>query len=150
MRVLGGLRLQLEDRLVTARKIVELFHLVFVRALFANLQDKRLLALKGGINLRFFFQSVRFSEDLDVDVMTMSKAALENRVDRLLASPTVISPLKTRGIIIRDISKPKQTEMVQRWKLEIASPSTMLSRSVPRPNRAMYSTSTSCLLARMR
>jgi predicted nucleotidyltransferase component of viral defense system len=111
---------------VTARKLVELFHLVFLRALFVNLQDKRLLALKGGINLRLFFQSVRFSEDLDLDVMTMSKVALENRVDRLLASPTVISPLKARGIIIQDISKPKQTETVQRWKLEVASPSTSI------------------------
>ncbi|MGE0547346.1 MAG: hypothetical protein AB7O24_08975 [Kofleriaceae bacterium] len=41
---------------MTARQIVELVHLVFVRALFANLSDKRLLAVKGGINLRFFFQ----------------------------------------------------------------------------------------------
>jgi predicted nucleotidyltransferase component of viral defense system len=107
---------------MTARQIVEMFHLVFVRALFANLSDKSLLAVKGGINLRFYFQSVRFSEDLDLDVVTMSKAALENRVDRLLASPTVISPLKARGIVIQDISKPKQTDTVQRWKLEVASP----------------------------
>jgi predicted nucleotidyltransferase component of viral defense system len=111
---------------VVPRKIVELFHLVFVRALFANVKDKSLLAVKGGINLRLFFQSVRFSEDLDLDVMTMSKAALENRVDRLLASPTVISPLKARGIIVQDISKPKQTDTVQRWKLEVASPSTSI------------------------
>jgi predicted nucleotidyltransferase component of viral defense system len=108
---------------MTARQIVELFHLVFVRALFANLSDKSLLALKGGINLRFYFQSIRFSEDLDLDVVTMSKAALENRVDRLLASPTVTSPLKARGVVIQDISKPKQTNTVQRWKLEVASAS---------------------------
>ncbi len=108
---------------MTARQIVELFHLVFVRALFANLGDKSLLAVRGGINLRFYFQSIRFSEDLDLDVVTMSKAALENRVDRLLASPTVTSPLKARGIVIQDISKPKQTTTVQRWKLEVASPS---------------------------
>ncbi|HTR55752.1 MAG TPA: nucleotidyl transferase AbiEii/AbiGii toxin family protein [Kofleriaceae bacterium] len=109
---------------MTARQIVEFFHLVFVRALFANVSDKSLLAVKGGINLRFFFQSVRVSEDLDLDVVTMSKAALENRVDRLLASATVTSPLKARGIVIQDISKPKQTDTVQRWKLEVASPAT--------------------------
>lgn len=108
---------------MTARQIVELFHLVFVRALFANVGDKTLLAIKGGINMRFYFQSVRFSEDLDLDVITMSKAALENRVDRLLASPTVTSPLKARGIVIQEVSKPKQTQTVQRWKLEVASPS---------------------------
>lgn len=111
---------------MTARQVVELFHLVFVRALFGNVGDKTLLAVKGGINMRFYFQSPRFSEDLDLDVMTMSKGALENRVDRLLTSPTVTSPLKARGIVIQDISKPKQTDTVQCWKLEVSSPSASL------------------------
>src|SRR5258708_2938188 len=109
-----------------ARQVVELFHLVFVRALFANLGDKTQLAVKGGLNMRFYFRSPRFSEDLDLDVMTMSKGTLENRVDRLLASPTITSPLRARGIVIEDISKPKQTNTVQRWKLEVASPSTSI------------------------
>jgi len=113
---------------MTAREIVELFHLVFVRALFSGLGDKRLVAVKGGINLRFFFQSVRFSEDLDLDVTTMSKAVLENRVDRLLKAPAVVSPLKARGIIIQDVSKPKQTETVQKWKLAVASPDTSIEQ----------------------
>jgi predicted nucleotidyltransferase component of viral defense system len=52
---------------------VELFHLVFVRALFSELSDKRLVAIKGGINLRFYFQSVRFSEDLDLDVAGLAE-----------------------------------------------------------------------------
>jgi predicted nucleotidyltransferase component of viral defense system len=111
---------------MTARQIVELFHLIFVRALFANVGDKTLLAVKGGINMRFYFQSVRFSEDLDLDVMTMSKATLENRIDRLLVSPTITSPLKARGIVIRDVSKPKQTETVQRWKLDVANTATSI------------------------
>lgn len=99
---------------------------MFVRALFANVGDKTLLSIKGGINMRFYFQSPRFSEDLDVDVTTMSKGALENRIDRLLVSPTITSPLKARGIVIQNISKPKQTNTVQRWKLEVASPSTSI------------------------
>ncbi len=104
----------------SARQVVELFHLVFVRALFADVTDKRLLAIKGGINLRLFFQSVRYSEDLDLDVIAMSKATLEKRVDRLLAAPSVVSPLRSRGLIIKDVSKPKQTETVQRWKCSVA------------------------------
>lgn len=36
------------------------------------------------------------------------------------------SPLKARGIVIQDISKPKQTNTVQRWKLEVASTSTSI------------------------
>jgi predicted nucleotidyltransferase component of viral defense system len=106
--------------MMTVRQMVELFHLIFCRALFANAGDKTLLAIKGGINLRFFFGSVRFSEDLDVDVMTMAKATLENRVDRVLKGP-VAATLKARNIVIRELSKPKQTETVQRWKLLVAS-----------------------------
>jgi hypothetical protein len=35
----------------------------------------------------------------------------------------VLSPLKARGIVVADVSKPKQTETVQRWKLSIANAS---------------------------
>lgn len=48
-----------------------------MRALFADLPDKRLLAIKGGINLRLFFhrlffQSARYSEDLDLEVRILA------------------------------------------------------------------------------
>jgi predicted nucleotidyltransferase component of viral defense system len=105
---------------MTARQMVELFHLRFVHVFFGSLPDKTLVAIKGGINLRFFFQSVRYSEDLDLDVVTMSRTALENRVDRLLVSPALTAPLKARGLVIKDISKPKQIDTVQRWKLAVA------------------------------
>jgi predicted nucleotidyltransferase component of viral defense system len=105
--------------LLTERQIVELFHVIFVRGLFANLGDKTLLAIKGGINLRFFFGSVRFSEDIDFDVVTIAKGTLENRVDRLLQTPSIVAPLKARGLGLTDISKPKQTDTVQRWKLRV-------------------------------
>ncbi|HEX5062326.1 MAG TPA: nucleotidyl transferase AbiEii/AbiGii toxin family protein [Kofleriaceae bacterium] len=107
--------------LLSPRQTVELFHLVFVRALFSNAADKTLLAIKGGINLRFFFQSVRFSEDLDLDVAKMAKGTLENRVDKLLVSPAVTAPLRSRGITLKEVSKPKQTETVQRWKIALAT-----------------------------
>lgn len=112
--------------LLSTRQTVELFHLVFLRALYATMKDKALLAIKGGINLRFFFQSVRFSEDLDLDVFTMSKEALENRVDRLLVSPAVVTPLKARGIVIKDVTKPKPTQTAQKWKLGIANASSAI------------------------
>lgn len=107
--------------MLTTRQIVEFFHLRFVHAFFSALPDKTLVAIKGGINLRFYFQSVRYSEDLDLDVMTMAKSTLENRVDRLLSSPALLTPLKARGLIVKDVSKPKQTETVQKWKIGVAT-----------------------------
>lgn len=49
---------------MTDQEAVETFHLHFVRLLFMG-RDKANYIVKGGCNLRFFFGSVRYSEDLD-------------------------------------------------------------------------------------
>ena len=98
-----------------------MFHLVFMRALLAKGEDKGLIALNGGCNLRFYFDSVRYSEDIDFDVVVIAKATLKNKVERLLASPLVATPLKAKGIRIADVSAPKQTDTTQRWKIGLAA-----------------------------
>jgi hypothetical protein len=60
------------------RQYVELFHLLFLRQL-ASGEDRSLIALKGGCNLRFFFGSIRYSEDMDLDVWTMARETLKNK-----------------------------------------------------------------------
>ena len=80
-----------------------MFHLVFLRALVAKGENKSLIALKGGCNLRFYFGSVRYSEDMDLDVVVVARDTLKNKVDRLLKSPLVTSPLKTKGITSRSV-----------------------------------------------
>jgi len=44
----------------------ELFHLVFLRDLARSVKPSSFV-LKGGANLRFFFGSPRYSEDMDID-----------------------------------------------------------------------------------
>ena len=100
-----------------ARQTVEYFHLVFLRGLVARGEDKALIALKGGCNLRFFFSSIRYSEDLDFDVVVMAKGKLKNKVERLLKSPLVTAPLLARQVVITDVTAPKQTDATQRWKV---------------------------------
>jgi len=56
------------------RQRVELFHLVFLRALVAKGEDKALFCLKGGCNLRFYFESIRYSEDIDLVHSTSSSS----------------------------------------------------------------------------
>lgn len=102
---------------LSARQSVEMLHLVFLRALVAKGDDKAHIALKGGCNLRFYFASVRYSEDIDFDVVVLSRETLKNKVDRLLRAPVVTSLLRTRGLEIVDVSAPKQTDTTQRWKL---------------------------------
>src|SRR5687767_1802324 len=95
------------------REAVEIFHLVFLRA-FGTRVDKALFALKGGSNLRFFLRSIRYSEDMDLDVRTMAVGTLRNNVDRVLQTAAVVQTLRSQQIEIGEISLPKQTETTQR------------------------------------
>mgnify|MGYP003338539853 CR=1 FL=1 len=70
-------------------------------------------------NLRFFFGSVRYSEDLDLDVQRVPTRTLRGRVDGLLESPRFLNPLRAAGIEISSASAPKQTDTTQRWKLAL-------------------------------
>lgn len=101
------------------REAIEVFHLLFLRAFGARVR-KELYALKGGCNLRFFHRSVRYSEDMDLDVRTVSVATLRNNVDRTLEAPGFLQTLRAQRIELMDISRPKQTETTQRWKLRLA------------------------------
>jgi Nucleotidyl transferase AbiEii toxin, Type IV TA system len=101
------------------RQAVELFHLHLLRVL-ASGPDKKRLALKGGCNLRFFFGSVRYSEDMDLDVFGISGHVLRSKVDRILAGAPLRLALRSRGIEVTRVSAPKQTETTQRWKIELS------------------------------
>ena len=62
---------------------VERFHLVFLAQLGTRM-DKKLYALKGGCNLRFFWKSIRYSKDIDFDVHTIAKETLRNNIRKIL------------------------------------------------------------------
>jgi len=100
------------------QKSVELFHLLFLRSLSERL-EKSLYAVKGGCNLRFFFKSIRYSEDLDIDVRTIAKEILRNKIHKLFENPTFLQALASHQIEMGNISEAKQTETTQRWKLSL-------------------------------
>lgn len=89
-------------------RAIEIFHLLFLRAFGARV-DKALFALKGGCNLRFFLKSIRYSEDMDLDIQTMSVGTLRNNVSRLLDAASFAQALRAHGIEIVRTSLPKQT-----------------------------------------
>jgi predicted nucleotidyltransferase component of viral defense system len=98
------------------RQAIEIFHLLFLRAFGARV-DKALFALKGGCNLRFFLKSIRYSEDMDLDIQTMAVGTLQNNVNRLLDTPAFVQALRAQGIELARTAQPKQTGTTQRWKL---------------------------------
>ncbi len=95
----------------------ELFHLAFLRNLAARLAG-RPYAVKGGICLRFFHRSPRLSEDMDMDVSSrIPVKTLQGNVDAVLQQGAWRASLKVHGVERFELSKPKQTETTQRWKI---------------------------------
>src|SRR5262249_55619107 len=108
----------------------ELFHLVFLRQIAQRLMD-RSYAVKGGICLRFFHHSPRLSEDVDFDVSSrLPVKTLQNAVDTVLESKAFRSQLLPHGVTNIEISKPKQTETIQRWKIGLFLGESRLSTKV--------------------
>ncbi len=100
-------------------QVIELFHLAFLQVLQARLDQARYV-LKGGANLRFFFDSVRYSEDIDLDIDGLAPWTLTEKVDGILASPTIGAVLRSGGLAVEGFTTPKQTETTWRWKVSIA------------------------------
>ncbi len=98
------------------REAIEYFHLSFCLRLAAKI-DRKFFCLKGGCNLRFYYQSIRYSEDIDFDVHTASLVTLKKNVEKILKDPTFNALLKHKNIELTDWSASKQTETTQRWKV---------------------------------
>ncbi len=99
-------------------QIVEIFHVAFLDVLSKRLDPARYV-LKGGANLRYFFDSMRYSEDIDLDVNGVEPWGLEEKVDSVLDSGPMKALLRVGGLAIAEFSKPKQTETTRRWKVGI-------------------------------
>jgi predicted nucleotidyltransferase component of viral defense system len=97
---------------------VESFHLSLLRILEARL-NRANWVVKGGVNLRAWFGSRRYSEDMDLDIVDCPQQVLRERFDKVLASRPLAEVLTTQGLEITRISRPKQTDTTQRWKIEL-------------------------------
>ena len=95
---------------------IEQFHLLFLDQLGRRL-DKRYFALKEGCNLRFFLKSIRYSEDMDLDVQKVPRDVLQEKVRLILNAKPFSQILQVRDIQITHLAEPKQTDTTQRWKL---------------------------------
>jgi predicted nucleotidyltransferase component of viral defense system len=98
---------------------IEFFHLAFLQVLQARLKGGRYV-LKGGANLRYFFASVRYSENIDLDITGIERWELEEKIDGILGSPVLSVLLRGGGLAVESFSKPKQTATTQRWKVTLA------------------------------
>jgi len=110
------------------KQSVEIFHLILLGHLGRKL-DKQKWALKGGCNLRFFFRSPRYSDDMDLDVQGIPIDVLRGKVNSILSGKPFKTILEVRGIAIEHVTEHKQTETTQRWKFGLTIPG--LEQPVP-------------------
>jgi hypothetical protein len=80
----------------SSSEAIEAFHLAFLAQLS---KDPNKVVVKGGQNLRLFFESVRHSDDLDMDV-SVTAQTLKNKVNKILASPHFRKTVLLYGIEI--------------------------------------------------
>ena len=99
----------------------ELFHVAFLDVLSRRLESSRYV-LKGGANLRYFFDSVRYSQDIDLDVEGVPAWRLNEKIEALLSSPQIALLLRNAQLEIAERSNPKRTDTTQRWKIGLAAP----------------------------
>ena len=75
-------------------RIREVFHLEFLRWFARKLQADR-YCLKGGVNLRLFFKSIRYSEDMDMDVTGVRVEKVKKVVMEILSARGFLDSLKS-------------------------------------------------------
>lgn len=109
----------------TTTQFVEIFHLIFLDFLGRKL-PKEHYALKGGCNLRFYLKSIRYSQDMDIDIKTVKKETLANIVNRIMESQPFKYILKSKQIEVVQLTESKQTDTTQRWKIQLRIPLTSL------------------------
>lgn len=99
------------------RAVIEFFHLLFSRIFFARgWTGRHEYAIKGGINLRFFFNSPRYSEDMDLDAFVYDSLVVRH-VHNTFSSRLLCDRLAQEGLSANTSKASKLTTTTQRWKV---------------------------------
>lgn len=105
----------------THLELREIFHFCFLERLL-KVSAANLYVLKGGVNLRFFLRSPRYSEDMDLDATGGSVATLKKNGYKVLVDAGFRRALRVYGIAdiaINDPDKAQHTESTQRFRLQL-------------------------------
>ncbi|HEY8869024.1 MAG TPA: nucleotidyl transferase AbiEii/AbiGii toxin family protein [Candidatus Limnocylindrales bacterium] len=110
-------------------KQVEILQLVFLQVLPSYLPTTD-YAVKGGANLRLFYESRRRSQDIDFDYLGDRFHDVESKVDKALSSRALRDILRVAGVTMSDPTKPEQTDTTRRWKFSVAGTGGQLNTKI--------------------
>jgi Nucleotidyl transferase AbiEii toxin, Type IV TA system len=98
----------------------ELVHLLILQEL-ADVRRGGGVIVKGGVNLRLFFDSLRYSEDMDLDGNADGSAEIRTRIERLFDDPAFTRRLQALGIRGLDPGQGpnKDTDTTFRYKFGV-------------------------------
>lgn len=102
-------------------QIIETFHLLFLRVLAAGARADW-FTLKGGANIRYFFASPRYSNDIELDFAGRKSWNVADTVASVLSGTAMKQLGRASRIELVDISLAKQTETTLRWKIGLGAP----------------------------
>jgi hypothetical protein len=107
-------------RTVNEREAREAFHTLLLLRLRERVPTNH-WRVKGGVNLRLFFNSVRYSEDMDLDAEPRTRLALRSTIQDFLRDVKVkrrLAELGVRDLLTAD-RPAKDTETTLRFKLRL-------------------------------
>lgn len=99
-------------------QVIECFHLAFLNVLPSHAR-RETYVVKGGANLRYFYRSHRYSEDIDFDAVAGEGWKLEEQVGAALQAKALELQLRRHGVVVADPNRSKQTETTRRWKPQL-------------------------------
>ncbi len=119
---------------------IERFHLALLQVMPQHLPSADYV-VKGGANLRLFMDSIRRSEDIDLDFVGRKHWELQERMQKVLASPALRSLLAVQDMRIDSVNPSKTTPTTGRWKLQLTGAGVRVNSKVEfsmRSNRPLF------------
>ncbi len=109
--------------MLTATQAREAVHVLLLRRL-QKVQDARAVILKGGVNLRLFHGSPRYSEDIDLDGVPGARLAIRSTIRSIFDDRDFARSLARLGLRGVDPGEGpnKDTETTFRYKLHVLAP----------------------------
>lgn len=103
------------------QQVVESFHLALMTVL-GDRAGRDAFVLKGGASLRFFLRSIRYSEDLDIDVPTMEPWRFTDRIKATVEGEILARLLALLGTTVNQGYRKDASATKEDWSFELAHP----------------------------
>lgn len=100
------------------QQIVEGFHLALLTVL-GDRGGRDAFVLKGGASLRFFLKSIRYSDDVDIDVPTMDQWRFTDRIKAAVEGETLVRLLALLGTTMSQGYRKDASATKEDWSFEL-------------------------------